>query len=77
MRCETIVSLYIEEQLICQEKGEIQLTDYGASGICIFNISRFVKENVHAKKKINVHINFLPEFQNFSTEEIDVYKRQI
>ncbi len=70
VRCETIVSLYIEEQLICQEKGEIQLTDYGASGICIFNISRFVKENVHAKKKINVHINFLPEFQNFSTEEI-------
>lgn len=70
VRCEANVSLYIEEQCVCQEKGEIQLTDYGVSGICIFNISRFVKENLNAKKKINLHINFLPEFQNLSTEEI-------
>ena len=70
VRCESVVSLHIEDELFCQEKGEIQLTDYGVSGICIFNISRYVKENLRAKKKILLHINFLPEFHNASSKEL-------
>ena len=39
VRCDASVNLYINDKFIKQESGEIQLTDYGVSGICIFNIS--------------------------------------
>ncbi len=70
VRCESIVSLCIEEKLLHQEIGEIQLTNYGVSGICIFNMSRYVKENLRAKKKIILHIDFLPDFQNKTYKEL-------
>ena len=42
------------------EEGEIQLTDYGVSGICIFNISRDISINLHNSKYEVIEINFVP-----------------
>lgn len=38
----------------------MQFTNYGVSGICIFNLSRDVKENLEKEKKVEVHFDFLP-----------------
>ena len=39
IRTDVDASLYINDKLIKKESGEIQLTNYGVSGICIFNLS--------------------------------------
>ena len=68
VRCEAKVSLYNDGKMLKEEIGELQLTDYGVSGICIFNISNaYYKYN--GKKE--VHINFMP-FIN-SKEELIMY----
>lgn len=41
-RIKGLVSLYYKGEIIFQEAGEIQFTKEGLSGICIFNLSRFL-----------------------------------
>ena len=54
------VKLFINDKYITEENGEIQLTDYGISGICIMNLSRFInKEN-----KNTIVIDFIPNINN-------------
>lgn len=50
------------------EKGELQITDYGISGIPVFNLSRM------AAKKTRIHIDFLPDN---SIDEIVEYWKDI
>ncbi len=60
VRSDVIVNLYEDGKKIDEVSGEIQLTDYGVSGICIFQISSKVirgLENGHIEK---IFINFLP-----------------
>ena len=60
IRSDVNVSLYASNKLIKEETGEIQLTNYGVSGICIFNLSRFASAYLKENKKVEVVINFLP-----------------
>lgn len=43
IRTKGMVRLYYNDDLCFEETGEIQLMDYGLSGICIFNLSRHLK----------------------------------
>ena len=47
-----------------QEEGEIQFTDYGISGIMIFNLSGIVGKLISLGKKAVVKIDFLPDFDD-------------
>ncbi len=60
IREDAKVSLYINDKLIKEESGELQLTDYGISGICVFNISRDASIALYEKKKVEVKIDFMP-----------------
>lgn len=70
IRTEARVSLYIENtdsskavtdwELVCTEAGELQLTDFGISGIPVFQISRFATRALHENKKVCVRIDYLP-----------------
>ena len=60
IRTDVEVSLYINSKNIKSDQGEIQLTNYGVSGICIFNLSRFVPIALNNNDKVEVKINFLP-----------------
>lgn len=60
IRSDVNVSLYAANKFIKEETGEIQLTNYGVSGICIFNLSRFASTYLKENKKVEVVINFLP-----------------
>lgn len=42
------------------EEGELQITDYGISGIPVFQFSRFAARALAEKKKVQVLIDFLP-----------------
>jgi len=61
------ISFYGNDKLIKEEEGELQLTDYGISGICVFNLSYLY--NIY--KNSYVLINFIP-FIN-SKEELLKY----
>ncbi len=65
----TLVKIKANEK---EEEGEIQFTDYGISGICVFNISRNIAINLANKRKQKVKINFIPWF-NGNNEEFLKY----
>ncbi len=64
IRTDVNVSLYINDKFIKDEQGEIQLTNYGVSGICIFNLSRFVSRALNDNKDVKLSINFVPFTSN-------------
>jgi len=60
VRTSVSLSLLVDGTLEKEEQGEIQLTRYGISGICTFNISGIVARELARKKKVTVQINFCP-----------------
>ena len=63
IRTQANVSLYVDNKSVKSEEGELQLTDYGISGICVFNISRYASIGLYNNKKVHVNINFAPWFK--------------
>lgn len=61
VRVNANLSLYVEDQLVAKENGELQLTNYGVSGIPIFQLSRFASRAIEEKKTVHIIIDFLPE----------------
>ena len=62
IRIDAKATLYINNELIDSEIGEVQLTDYGVSGIPIFNLSGLASKNLD--KNVSIKLNFLPEIDN-------------
>lgn len=73
VRTDAKVSLYIDNKLIKEEQGEIQLTDYGISGICVFNISRYIPMALELNKNVQVKISFLPFINENTKNFLDNY----
>lgn len=67
VRCFCRLSLAIDEQIFREETGELQLTAQGLSGIAVFQFSRMAAYAMRENKKVQVYIDFLPEY---SEEEI-------
>ena len=62
IRSDVSVSLKENNKILKKEIGEIQLTDYGVSGICIFNLSSIASRKLSESKPITIEINFLHPF---------------
>lgn len=67
IRCDVNVTLMEKGKKIKEEIGEIQLTDYGVSGICIFNLSGYIARGLDNNQKEELLINFLPDIKDFIT----------
>lgn len=67
----TDVSLKLLENGVCvgEESGELQLTNYGVSGICVFQLSGQVARGLDAGYTEQLQINFLPQLPFASTDE--------
>lgn len=59
IRTDVSIKLYENGKKMGEEFGEIQLTDYGISGICVFNLSGRIARGLDENKKEIVIINFL------------------
>lgn len=68
VRCDARLTLFVAGETVCEERGELQLTDYGISGIPTFQISRFAARALQEKKKVMVRISFLPDFDEAACE---------
>ena len=73
VRAEATVSLYENGKLKTKEKGWIQLTDFGVSGICIFNLSGLIKKGLDKNYKETLKINFLPFLEEKTKEEVQKF----
>ena len=58
------VSLYAGDLFICSEEGQLQLTDYGISGIPVFCISGNAAKLMDAGQSCSVKIDFFPEMDS-------------
>lgn len=61
VRNQAAITLEIDGRLIKQETGELQWTDYGISGVAIFQLSRFAITALEEEKKVVLYFDFMPE----------------
>ena len=62
IRTEASLELVVDGHSVDREVGELQLVDYGISGIPVFQLSRYAAYALQDGKKAAVYINFLPGF---------------
>ncbi len=70
VRIDGSVSLYKETKVLKRERGELQLTEYGISGIPVFQISRYAAEALNHHKNVHLTIDFLPDFTEEEVEKL-------
>lgn len=63
VRTNAALTLYIDGVPVKYEQGELQLTDYGISGIPVFQFSREAAYALLHKKSVTVGIDLLPEYE--------------
>ena len=65
VRCEAELTLIPEgcREQCRRERGELLLTDYGISGIPVFQLSRFATEALSRNQRVRIVIDFLPAFE--------------
>lgn len=61
VRSQAQVSLLLNDKEVATEKGELQLTDYGISGIVVFQLSRIAGMGLLEKKRVTAKIDLCPD----------------
>ncbi len=69
VRLDAKVNLFADGQEKAMERGELQLTAYGISGIVVFQLSRIAAYALLHKKKVTVYIDCLPDFSPKAFQE--------
>lgn len=76
IRTDVDLQLFEDGKFIAEEVGEVQLTDYGISGICTFNLSHFVTRSLDLGRKNVIKINFVPFIETLITPWMNEYSRK-
>lgn len=63
VRTDAKVTAFVDGSYCAEDTGELQLTDYGLSGIPVFQISRYISVGLSRKQKAAVCIDFLPDME--------------
>lgn len=61
VRTDARVSIYSGGSFLAEDTGELQLTDYGISGIPVFQVSRFAVRALDRGEKVTAQLDFCPE----------------
>ncbi|MCI8301065.1 MAG: NAD(P)/FAD-dependent oxidoreductase [Lachnospiraceae bacterium] len=70
IRIEGTIRLYIENKMAAQEEGELQLTEFGISGIPAFQVSRCASYGLLEGKGVFADLNFLPKLNAEETNAL-------
>lgn len=70
VRCHAEIVLELSATNELHEKGELQLTDYGISGIPVFQLSRYASYALLEQKSVSGYIDFLPEIRLSDWEKL-------
>ena len=64
IRVQASLTLLVEGSEAAKETGELLFQDYGVSGVCVFQLSRFASRALSARQTAALSINLLPEIEN-------------
>ncbi len=70
VRAQAKVRLFIDGEEVASENGELQLTDFGVSGIVVFQLSRIAAYALSEKKKVEISVDFLREYDREPYEDL-------
>lgn len=73
VRVDAKVTLYEDGVKVREELGQVQFTDYGLSGICIFNLSYYAVKGLNKNKKEVIAIDLMPFMDKVSFKNKKVY----
>ena len=62
VRAQGTVVAFVDEKEVARDTGEIQFTEYGLSGIPVFQISRHLSRGIYNKSRVVIGVNLLPDF---------------
>ena len=68
VRTEALVTLIINGKTAAHDRGELQFTDYGISGIPVFQISRFAAKGIEEGKTVTAELDLFPDMDFSDTE---------
>lgn len=68
VRAEGEVAVYRGQECVVSERGELQFTEYGISGIPVFQISRVVNYILREETEVRVQINLFPDYNEEAFE---------
>lgn len=61
VRTEGRITLEINDKPLIRAKGELQLTEYGISGIPVFQVSRYAVRALYEGNRVSLLVDFFPE----------------
>ena len=61
VRVNGSIRLQIDGEAAAEDRGELQITAYGISGIPVFQVSRYASIALAQKKKVVAHLDLLPD----------------
>ncbi len=70
VRTEASVTLKIDGKTEAADRGELQFTDYGISGIPVFQVSRFAARGLDAGHKVTAELDLLPSMDFNSARQL-------
>ena len=70
IRCDCKISLIIDDMFAVSEKGEVQFTDYGLSGIPVFQLSGKAARALQEGRSCRALIDFMPELSKKNVVEL-------
>ena len=68
VRADGEIKVYRGKECVATERGELQLTEYGISGIPVFQISRIVNYILREESEVRVVIDLLPDYEKDAYE---------
>ena len=74
IRSDVSLELWNQNQKLYQDQGELQLTNYGVSGIVSFQASLIASKYLHEKKEVYLNIDFVP---SMSEEELGLFVHKL
>lgn len=76
VRCKANIKLVVDNEVKKTEEGELQITDYGISGIPVFQVSYIAAKALEAKRNVRAIIDFMPDSLN-EDELFDIIIKRI
>ena len=70
VRCDASVTLEIEKEEEATQRGEVQFTEYGLSGIVVFQLSRMAAYACREKRKVKAVLDLLPDYDKEAIEDL-------
>lgn len=74
VRCDAKITLYSHNEIKSFDEGEIQLTDYGVSGIPVFQICRYAGYSLKSKQDTYIAVDFMPDYEKEDIINLLLYK---